>query len=115
MIHRLSRMYYRAYSGLPKEVWMLSVALFVNRFGTMVLPFFSLYVTQELRFSEASAGRLLSVYGVGSVCGVYIAGQLDICVGAVRLQIVFFLLTVPSFLAVPLCRDWWGSRSRCSG
>lgn len=106
MIRQLGRLYYRVYSGLPAEIWMLSLALFVNRLGTMVLPFFALYAVQELHFSELSAGRLLSVYGVGSVCGVYVAGRLIHAVGAIRLQTLFFLLAVPTFLVVPLLREW---------
>ncbi len=108
MVRNVIRLYRRAYVGLPSEIWMLSGALFVNRFGTMVLPFFTLYLTSDLGYQEATAGRMLSVYGLGSISGAYIGGRLIRSVGAIRVQILFLLLAVPMFLAVPLFRSWPG-------
>ena len=108
MVQRLIALYRRAYLGLPREVWMLSVAAFVNRFGTMVLPFFTLYLTSERGYQEAAAGRILGIYGVGSIAGAYVGGRLTHRVGAVPLQIGFFLAAVPICLAVPLFRSSWG-------
>ena len=87
---------------------MLSAAAFINRFGTMVLPFFTLYLTSELGYHEAAAGRILGIYGVGSIVGAYVGGHLTRRVGAVRLQIAFLLLAVPLCLAVPLFRSTGG-------
>jgi hypothetical protein len=42
-----------------REVWLLAVVMFVNRAGTMVLPFMTLYLTSQLDMSEALAGRLV--------------------------------------------------------
>ena len=43
----------------------MSIGLLINRAGTMVLPFLSLYFTVELGFSKPQAGLLLALYGVG--------------------------------------------------
>ena len=102
MVRNVFRLYHRVYAGIPREVWMLSVALFINRFGTMVLPFFTLYLTSELGYQEAAAGRVLSWYGVGSIFGAFVGGRLVPAIGAIRLQIVALLLSVPLFLIIPV-------------
>ncbi len=107
MVRAVIGMYQRAYVGLPREIWMLSGAIFVNRCGTMVVPFFTLYLTSQLGYQEAAAGWLLSAYGLGSVVGTYVGGRLTSRLGAVRLQIVFLLMGVPACLIVPLFRSWW--------
>lgn len=42
----------------------------------MVLLFTSLYLTDELHFTIAEAGMIMSFYGVGSVLGAYVGGWL---------------------------------------
>ena len=106
MLSRILRTYRAAYGGLPRDIWLISFALFVNRFGTMVLPFLMLYLTRELEFGEGSAGRLLSIYGLGAILGTYLGGKLTDRVGAIRLQIYLLLGSVPVFLVLPFCQTW---------
>jgi LPXTG-motif cell wall-anchored protein len=53
--------------------------MFINRSGSMVLLFTSLYLTkdEELHFTIAQAGLALSFYGIGSVLGSYAGGWLS--------------------------------------
>ncbi len=60
MLRAIFRTYRSAYAGLPRDVWLLSAMLVVNRAGSMVLPFLSLYLTQVRGLSVVTAGRLLS-------------------------------------------------------
>jgi predicted MFS family arabinose efflux permease len=106
MIRSALQRYRAAYTGLPREVWLLAVVLFVNRAGTMVLPFMTLYLTSQLEMSEALAGRLISVYGLGAVCGAYLGGRLAAKYGAIRLQTSCMFLSVPAFCLVPLGKSW---------
>ncbi len=55
---------------------MLSLVTFINRSGSMVLLFTSLYLTNELHFTIAEAGICMSFYGIGSVLGAYTGGWL---------------------------------------
>ncbi|MEO7793307.1 MAG: MFS transporter, partial [Thermoanaerobaculia bacterium] len=73
-LRRLGRSYARAFSGLPGEVWILAVATLVNRAGTMVLPFLTLYLTGHFGWSPASAGRMLALYGAGAIGGAFLGG-----------------------------------------
>ena len=74
MIRRLGQGYARAFAGLPGEVWILAVATLVNRAGTMVLPFLTLYLTGQFGWSPAAAGRMLALYGAGAIGGAFLGG-----------------------------------------
>ena len=54
-----------AFSGLPRLVWILAGGALVNRAGTMVLPFLSLYLTHDFGLSVEKAGIVLAVFGLG--------------------------------------------------
>lgn len=90
--------YRTAFSGLPAGVWAFSFVLLVHRSGTMVLPFLSLHLKDHLGLSASSAAQLLSVYGVGSVCGALLGGRLVSRVGALRVMIGALLGAAPLFI-----------------
>jgi predicted MFS family arabinose efflux permease len=68
--------YREAFSGLPRPVWLLAAVTFINRSGTMVLPFLVLYLTEKRGFTAASAGQALGIYGAGAMAGAYLGGWL---------------------------------------
>lgn len=68
--------YRNAFSNIQPNVWILSLSMFVNRSGSMVLLFTSLYFTNDLHYSIAEAGVIMSFFGVGSVLGSYTGGWL---------------------------------------
>jgi MFS family permease len=51
---------------LPKPAWILFVGTFVNRAGTFVLPFLTLYLTNH-GFSAQAAGGAAAMYGLGGI------------------------------------------------
>lgn len=108
MVRSIAKAYRDAYVGLPREIWILSLALFINRCGAMVLAFLSLYLTNELGFTIRDAGLIFSVWGLGSMVGAFLGGKFVKRVGAIRFQIIGLTLAVPCFLAVPLFSSWWG-------
>jgi len=52
--------------GLPRPIWILFVGAFVNRLGTFVLPFITLYLTSR-GYSVPQAGLGLAAYGLGAI------------------------------------------------
>ena len=106
MVAKIIRAYEKAYSGLPPQIWMLAFALFVNRCGTMVMPFLTLYLTKSQGYSAAEASSIISVWGIGAVVGTYLGGQLTSRIGCVRLQIILFILSVPLFVLLPFCTTY---------
>jgi len=73
---RLLKNYIDTFKGLSTEVWWLALITLINRAGTMVIPFLSLYLNKDLGFSLVNIGWILSVYGLGSVAGSWIGGKL---------------------------------------
>ncbi len=73
---QLISIYKKSFSNLQRNVWILAFSMFINRTGAMVLLFTSLYLTNDLHFSIADAGLVMSFYGIGSVLGSYFGGWL---------------------------------------
>jgi MFS family permease len=67
---------WRSLRGLPRDLWVLSVATLINRLGTMAIPFLVLYLTRELGFSPQRAGLALGIYGAGAIVAAPISGRL---------------------------------------
>jgi predicted MFS family arabinose efflux permease len=86
MFRAVARAYQSAFSGLPRECWILAGALLVNRSGTMVLPFLSLWLTQERGLALPRAAVILALYGFGSIAGSGLGGGLSDRIGATRMQ-----------------------------
>ncbi len=105
MIRGLGRLYADAFRGLPDVVWRLSAGLFINRAGTMVLPFLSLYVVRQLGYSTAAASAVLFAFGLGSIAGSYAGGAVCGRLGTVRVQVLSLVLSAAAFLALAALRS----------
>jgi predicted MFS family arabinose efflux permease len=79
--------YKNAYSGLTRRIWLLGLVMLINRSGTMVLPFMTLYCVQERHFTATMAGVVVTMYGIGSMAGAFIGGWLSDRVGFYRMQL----------------------------
>ena len=90
---RLFNQYIASFSGLPKKIWTLSLVILINRSGTMIIFFLSLYLTRELGYSIATAGKVIGVYGLGALLGCYAGGQFVDRYGAHRIQFFSLLLS----------------------
>ena len=77
--------YYRdSFDGLSREVWILSLVQLINRTGMMVIPFLTLYATQELGYSVIKAGLLPASFGLGSLVGSWLGGWLSDRIGTYK-------------------------------
>lgn len=92
MLNTTINLYKKAYTGLSKETWLLSFVILINRSGTMVLPFMSIYCTQKLGFSIGQTGVVISMFGAGSILGALISGRLVDKIGFYYVQ--FFALFI---------------------
>ena len=79
--------YLKAFTGLPRDAWLLALIVFINRSGSMVLFFMTLYLTEDRGFSILTAGRILGIYGLGAIAGSYLGGWLTDRWGANRVQL----------------------------
>ena len=100
MIKKTIVTYHESFRGLSKEVWWLALITFINRAGTMVLPFMSLYLTEVLHFSFAQVGWVMSCFGVGSLIGSWLGGKLTDKIGFY--SVMFWSLMITGFLFIGL-------------
>lgn len=85
---KLYNNYIHTFRGLSKEVWWLSLITLINRAGTMVIPFLSLYLNKSLNFSFPEVGWVMSFYGIGSLVGTWLGGKLTDIVGFYKVMLV---------------------------
>ncbi|HEY2580253.1 MAG TPA: MFS transporter [Mucilaginibacter sp.] len=94
------QLYKQAFKGLSKNSWYLSIVMLVNRSGTMVVPFMSIYCIRQLHFSVVQAGIVMAVFGLGSISGAFIGGKLTDKIGFYDLQVGALLAGGTLFMIV---------------
>ncbi len=87
MLSHTAALYKKAYSGLSRENWYLSLVMLINRSGTMVLPFMTIYCTQSLNFTIVQAGYIMALFGAGSIAGAFLGGKITDKIGFYWLQV----------------------------
>ena len=65
---------------LPRPAWILFLGTFLNKFGTFVVPFLTIYLTQR-GFTLADAALAVSAYGVGGLMASVLGGHLADAIG----------------------------------
>lgn len=108
MLKKVFTSYKDSFSGLSKEVWWLALITFINRAGTMVLPFLSLYLIEDLKLSFGQVGWIMTSFGVGSLLGSYLGGKLTDKVGFYKVMIWSLLLTGILFVFLQYVHSFLG-------
>lgn len=107
MLSRTLQLYQNSFRGLSREVWLLSAVLFINRSGTMVIPFLTVYLTQQLGFTKLEAGAVMTCFGIGSVAGSYFGGFLTDKIGHYRIQFWSLFLSGWMFMLLLFVKDFY--------
>lgn len=81
--------------SFPRPVWILFVGVFINKFGTFVLPFLTLYLTRR-GFSTSDAGLAIGAYGLGRIGAGFIGGQLADSIGRRKTIVLSMVLAAVS-------------------
>ncbi|HLV38926.1 MFS transporter [Xanthomarina sp.] len=92
--------YINTFKGLSSEVWWLALVTLVNRAGTMVIPFLSLYLTESLHFTLGEVGWVMSAFGLGSVFGAWLGGKLTDKIGYYKVMVRSLLSTGVLFIGL---------------
>ena len=90
MFSATARTYRNAYSGLSRSTWLLSLIMLINRSGTMVVPFMTLYLTGK-GYSVAEAGFVFGLFGAGAFTGAWLGGKLTDRIGFYPVQLITLL------------------------
>ena len=89
------------YREYPKPFWVITGATFVDRLGgTLIFPFFSLYITQKFGVGMTEAGVLFGIWAVAGLVGQIIGGALTDRFG--RKPIVLFGLIFSALSSVSM-------------
>jgi predicted MFS family arabinose efflux permease len=82
-------LYKNAYTGLSRSTWLLSLVILINRSGTMVVPFLTLYLTSaKMGYSISQAGFVFGLFGLGAFTGAFVGGKLTDKIGFYPVQLI---------------------------
>src|SRR6185295_554778 len=89
MITATAQTYRNAYSGLSRSTWLLSLVMLINRSGTMVVPFMTLYLTSPgMGYNVGQAGIVYGLFGLGAFSGAFFGGRLTDKIGFYPVQLI---------------------------
>jgi len=100
MITRSIGLYKTSFTGLSPKTWLLSFIMLINRSGTMVVPFMTLYLTgKTMNRTLAEAGTVMGLFGLGAIIGAYFGGKFSDRLGFFKVQMftlffggIFFII-----------------------
>lgn len=75
------------FKDFPKEIWILTLITFINRAGTMVIPFLSKYMKENLQFTYSEIGWVMVFFGIGSIIGTWLSGKLSDKIGFYKVMV----------------------------
>lgn len=108
MILRFLKLYQNSFKGLSTQVWWLSLITLINRSGTMVIPFLSLYLTENLKFTLSNVGWIMTAFGLGSVCGSWLGGKLSNKFGFYKVMFWSLVLSGLMFIGLQFITSFIG-------
>ena len=99
--------YLDSFGGLRKEIWLLALITLINRAGTMVIPFLSLYLTKSRGFTLEEVGWILTFFGLGSVTGSWLGGKLTDKIGHYRTMAISLIGSSVLFVLLQFPESFW--------
>ncbi len=91
--------------GLPPTYWLLWLGTLINRLGGFVIPFLTLYLTQQRGIPVSQAGLMVSLFGAGSFLAQLVGGELTDRLGRRPVMLMSFLVTPAATIALGLVHD----------
>ena len=89
----------------PRAAWILYAGVFINRFGTFVVPFLVVYLTR-LGYTTAQAGVALGAYGAGHILASSLGGHLADRIGRRNSIVVSMFGSAAAMLALSQARSY---------
>ncbi|NMH28904.1 MDR family MFS transporter [Flavobacterium silvaticum] len=108
MIKLAAQRYINNFRGFRREVWILAIITFINRAGTMVIPFLSKYLKEDLGFSYGQVGWVMVCFGSGSMLGSWLGGKLSDKIGFYKIMVFSLFSTGILFFSVQFVTSFYG-------
>ena len=100
--------YINNFRGFTREVWILAIITFINRAGTMVLPFLSKYLKEDLGYSYSQVGWIMVCFGLGSMLGSFLGGKLSDKIGFYKIMVFSLFTSGILFFVIQFVTSFWG-------
>jgi len=91
--------------GLPPTYWLLWSGTLINRLGGFVIPFLTLYLTNQRGIPVSQAALMVSLFGAGSFLSQIVGGELTDRLGRRPVMLMSFLITPVFMLALGFARE----------
>lgn len=108
MLKKSAQKYINNFKGFSKEIWILTLITFINRAGTMVLPFLSKYLKEDLHFSFSEVGTMMIFFGFGSMLGSWLGGKLSDKIGFYKIMIFSLFGSGIAFFLLQFVTSFYG-------
>jgi len=108
MLKRITVLYEDSFRGLSKDIWWLALVTFINRAGTMILPFLSKYLKEDLDFTYGQVGWVMVFFGVGSMIGSWLGGKLTDKIGFYKVMVWSLLIAGFMFIGLQYVKTFYG-------
>ncbi len=103
MFNRLRNIYH----DFPQKFWVVVGASFIDRVGgTLLFPFFSLYITQKFNVGMTQAGIVLGTFAAFGLIGSMIGGALTDKLGRKNLILFGLIFSALSTLSLGLVNEF---------
>lgn len=98
----MKNIFFKNFGDFNREIKVIALITLINRMGTVVVPFLSKYLKEDLNLTYSQVGWIMVCFGLGSLIGTFISGKLSDYFGAYKIMvfslftsgIVFILLVV---------------------
>ena len=94
-----------AVGGLSPVFWSLLAGMFVNRLASFMITFLALYLVRDRGFAPDAAGRVVSLFGVGSLVAGPLGGTLADAIGRRATMLLSFVVGAVVVGAIGFLRD----------
>jgi MFS family permease len=93
--------------NLPRAYWLLFFGTLINRIGGFVVPFLTLYLTNQRSIPISQAGLVVSLFGAGSFLAQLIGGELTDRFGRKPVLATSFLITPVFVILLGFVQNIW--------
>ncbi|SFW73239.1 Predicted arabinose efflux permease, MFS family [Sinomicrobium oceani] len=108
MLHHFFKKYMASFGGFSREIWFLTLITFINRAGTMVLPFLSRYLKEDLLFTYGQIGWIMVCFGLGSMAGSWLGGKLSDKIGFYKVMVFSLFTSGIAFFTLQFITGFYG-------
>jgi len=91
--------------GLPPTYWLIWTGTLINRLGGFVIPFLTLYLTQQRGIPISHAAFVVSLFGAGSFIAQLTGGELTDRLGRRPVMLMSFFIAPIFMVALGFARD----------